>query len=805
MSMARKKQKQEYIPYGLTVLEVNERIAEGKTNVSVKSNLKSPWKIISSNLFSYFNLILALIALLLLSIGSYENMWFVVIALANTLIGIFQEFKARSIIKKLSLITESKVVVIREGLEVEISVDEVVVDDLFLLNSGRQIITDSIVENGVLSVNEANLTGESNSIVKAEGDELLSGSFVVNGKAYCRANRVGKDNYIDSLQAKVKTLSKPKSVILTSLRKLLKLIGIIIIPLGIMTFLNAYSRSEYDYLPDFIANEELYRNALVKMAGSMVAMVPSGLFLLTTLTFATSVIKLAKHKTLVQELYSIETLARVDTLCLDKTGTITDGTMKVVKVEKIDNPPIEIDDYDYPKIKGLIASMNHALDDENQTALALQDYFGSDQKYKVKNVVKFDSQNKYSIVEFKEGVFVLGAPEMIMRSKYRTIKKQVEIYAFQGHRVLLLAEGSNIKDDKISGTVKPLALVIIDDNIRESAVSTIQQFNSAAVNVKVISGDNAITVSEIAKRASVLDADKYISLEDVADEDLEEAALNYNVFGRVKPNQKKLLIKHLQNHDRKVCMIGDGVNDILALKQADVSVSLASGTDASRNISHFVLLTDDFQALPRVVKEGRQIVSNMEKASVLYLVKTLYTILLTFILLFTTRIYPFEPVQMVVIETFIIGFPSFFIALEPNNRRFSGVFIKNVMKNVLPGALIIIANLLAVFWVSSAFNLLNEKEISTVGIIAATFAYWMVLVIVSHPLNLWKTILVLTSAAVSIVAFTLPGLRDFFKLSEFTVPSFLLLLLLMESSYIIFSIYRKELIRFWPQGKNFSP
>ncbi len=800
--MAKKTTKNEYIPFGLSVIEVNERKNAGQVNISVKSNLKSPWKIISSNLFSYFNLILSLIAILLLSIKSYENMWFVVIALANTLIGIFQEFKARSIIKNLSLITESKVTVIREGIELEVSVSEVVIDDVFFLSSGKQVITDSVIEDGVLSVNEANLTGESHSVVKNPGSQLLSGSFVINGEAYCRATAVGKDNYIESLQSKVKMLAKPKSIILNSLRKLLKLIGIIIVPLGIMTFLNAYGRSSYDYLPDFIANDELYREALVKMAGSMIAMVPSGLFLLTTMTFATSVIKLAKHKTLVQELYSIETLARVDTLCLDKTGTITDGTMKVEKFEKIDNPPINIDDFNYANIKSIIASMNNVLRDKNQTAQALNDYFGNEKKYNPLSVVKFDSQNKYSLVEFKEGIFAIGAPEMVLKTKYAKIKKQVEAYALQGKRVLLFAQVAKIKDEKIAGDVRPIAIVVIDDNIRQSAVSTIQKFNSAQVNVKVISGDNAITVSEIAKRASVLDAHKFISLEDVKDEDLEKIALNYNVFGRVKPYQKKLLIQHLQNNSRKVCMIGDGVNDILALKQADVSVSLASGTDASRNISHLVLLTDDFSALPRVVKEGRQIVSNMEKASVLYLVKTLYTILLTFILLFTTRIYPFEPVQMLIIETFIIGIPSFFIALEPNNRRFEGVFIKNVLKNVLPGSLIIIANLLAVFWVSSAFNLLDSREISSVGIIAATFAYWLVLVNVSSPLNPRKTVLILSSAAISIFAFTLPGLREFFKLVEFTVPSFLLLLLLMESSYIIFSIYKKELLKFWPQNRN---
>jgi len=796
--LAKKKIQNDYQAFGLTSLEVNERINRKQTNKTVKSNLKSPWKIISSNLFSYFNLILAIIAMLLVSIGSYENVWFVVIALANTLIGIFQEFKARAIIKKLSLITDSKATVVREGIEIEIAVDEVVIDDIFMLSANKQIITDSIIEAGVLSVNEANITGESHSIVKTVGDTLLSGSYVINGEAYCKATAVGKDNYIESLQAKVKTLAKPKSIILNSLKLLLKYIGIIIVPLGLMTFYGAYKNSNFDYLPEFMNNTELFYNAITKMAGSMVAMVPSGLFLLTTMTFATSVIKLAKSKTLVQELYSIETLARVDTLCLDKTGTITDGTMKVEKFEFINNPPLAIDNFNEGVIKKLMSSMNLALNDKNQTAEALTDYFGKENYYKVKSIVSFDSQNKYSLVEFSEGIFAIGAPEMIYKSKYAKIKKQVENYAEQGKRVLLLAQVSSIKQEKIAGEVRPIAIIIIDDNIRSSAIQTIQQFNAAAVNVKVISGDNAMTVSAIAKRASIIDADKFISLDDVADSELEQIALNYNIFGRVKPHQKKLLIEHLQSHGRKVCMIGDGVNDVLALKQADVSVSLGSGTDASRNISHLVLLTDDFAALPKVVKQGRQIVSNLEKAAVLYLVKTLYTILLTVILLFTTNIYPFEPVQMFVIETFMIGVPSFFIALEPNNRRFNGNFLVNVMKSVLPGAFIIVANLLAVFWVSSAFNIVYEAEISTVGIIAATFAYWLVLVNVATPLNWPKTILIFASAIVSIIAFTLPGLREIFKLVDLSTASFLLLLLLMETSYIIYSVFKKDLIKFWP-------
>lgn len=788
------------VPFGLTLEEVNLRKSQHQVNTSQKSNLKTPWKIISSNVFTYFNMLLSIIALLLISIGSYKNLWFIVIALINTLIGIIQEFKARKTIMNLSLLSDSKVKVIRQGIEIEINVEEIVLDDVYKLEAGKQIIADSVVIEGAITVNEANLTGESDSISKEEGMQLLSGSFVVSGEAYVKTTAVGKDNYIETLQTKVKTLSKPKSVILNSLRRLLKVIGIIILPLGLMTFYNAFLRSNYDYLPDFILNSALYQEALVSMAGSMVAMVPSGLFLLTTMTFATSVIKLAKHKTLVQELYSIETLARIDTLCLDKTGTITDGTMSVDFFEMIDNPIYTIEDYTEKEIKNIVSTMNHALNDQNQTSLALRTYFGEKKKYQVIQAIDFDSMNKYSIVEFEGGIYVLGAPEMILLKQYSRIRKQVERYASQGKRVLLLAESEKLKDDKINGKIRPISLIVLNDNIRESAIKTINDFNESGINVKVISGDNAMTVSEVARRAGVIGADKYISLEGIPDEELENIANEYQVFGRVTPNQKKLLVSFMQAHQHKVCMVGDGVNDILAMKQADTSVSLASGTDASRNISHFVLLDNNFSTIPQVVGEGRQIVSNMEKASVLYLVKTLYTIILTFILLMTDNIFPFQPIQMVVIETFIIGIPSFFIALEPNNKQFKGNFLVNVFKNVLPGSLIIIANLLGVYIFASFFQFEADQNInrmiSTVGIIAATFAYWLVLVNISTPLNKLRTIIILFSLITSALSFGI--FHDMLGLYPLDTSSVLMMLLLMETTYISFSIYRRSLIKFWP-------
>ncbi len=791
------KRKNDKHPFGLTIDEVNQHILEGKTNKTETSNVKSIGRILSDNIFTFFNMLLAILAILMLSIRSYENMFFVIIATANMLIGIFQELKARKIIMRLSLINESDVKVIRQGIHVKIPVDELVLSDVYYLEAGRQIIADGKIITGNLTVNEANITGESEPVSKEEGDKILSGSFVVSGDAYARSTAVGDDNYVEQLSAKVKNIGKPKSVILKSLNQLLRVIAIIIIPLGILTFYNAFESSGMDYLLDFINTPDQYQNALKKMAGSMVAMVPSGLFLLTTLAFANSVIRLSKHNTLVQELYSIETLARVDTVCLDKTGTITDGTMDV---EKVVTPEYQSHDFsktheDY-NVNKIIASMNHELNDNNQTALALQTYFGRKQYYEEKQIVPFRSDKKYSICEFDHGIFALGAPETAFYGHYTQIKPQVEAYASDGKRVLALVRTERIRNDKVSGKKEIIALIIMSDNIRDNATETLDAFNASGVELKVISGDNAVTVSEVAKRAGVNHAEKAISLEDVKDKDLPKIALEHTIFGRVRPEQKRIIIDTLKKNNHKVAMIGDGVNDILALKHADCSVAIAGGAEAARNISHLVLLDNDFSSIPKVIKQGRQIVSNMERASVLYLVKTVYTVLLTIILLMTSRIYPFEPVHMFVIETFIIGIPSFFIALEPSNRKFKGNFLINVFKRVIPGALLVIMNLLGVYIFAGFWANITEDEISTVGILAATFAYFLVLVNVCTPMNWFKSAIVIFAGISSFMAFML--FNDLFKLTPLSMPSFLLLLLLFETTYILVSMFKGRLIKFWP-------
>jgi len=797
------------IPKGLTVLEVAIRFEKGQVNYQSHPNLKSVGGIFASNIFSYFNLILVVLALLLLSIRSFENMVFVIIMVLNTSIGIIQELKARKTIMSLSLLSQPTAMVRRQGLEVEVATDELVLDDIYLLQGGKQIVADSILLNGELTVSEANITGESDPIVKKMNDKVLSGSFVISGTADALIFAVGNDNYIETLSDKIRTLGKPNSEILISLKRLLQFIGVIIVPLGLMTFYTAFMKSEIDYLPDFLSNSELYHDALKKMAGSMVAMVPSGLFLLTTITFASSVVKLSKHHTLVQELYSIETLSRVDLICLDKTGTITDGTMKVdsyvwIEPDKeepaVDLPIEEEIHLDSVKpsvdINTIIASMNYALKDNNQTADALKKYFGTKRKLRSKVVLPFESANKYSAVTFDEGTYAIGAPELVYKGKYMHIRKQVEKYARQGKRVLLFAKAGAIGDKKITGNVEPIALVLINDTIRHTAKATLDEFQEAGVGIKVISGDNAMTVSEVAARAGVPKANKYISLEKIDDDKLREICEEYTVFGRVTPHQKQVLIETFKQNKHKVAMIGDGVNDVLALKAADCSVAIASGSEAARNISHLVLMNDDFASLPKVVKQGRQIVNNMQNASVLYLVKTMYTILLTLIVLSTANIYPFEPVQMFVIETFIIGIPSFFIALEPNEARFEGKFMRNVFKNVIPGTLLVIANLIGVYYFASQWPSITQGEISTVGIIAATFAYLLVLVNVSQPLNKRRSFIVITAGLISAFCFVVLG-QQFFKLSALTIPSILLLILLMQSTYLIMSIYHRKLIKFW--------
>ncbi|MBN2504254.1 MAG: HAD-IC family P-type ATPase [Bacilli bacterium] len=781
---------------GLSIEAVNERYAKGLYNQSTKSNLKSVAKIVSDNLFSYFNLILTLLAILLISIGSYENLFFVIVMLLNTGIGTFQELKARSTIKRLSLLSQPTATVLREGITIEIPIEKIVIDDICLLESGKQIVADAEVLEGFLSVNEANLTGESEPMVKQQTDKVYSGSYVISGNAMTRIIAVGKDNYIETLSAKVKTLSHPKSVILGSLKRLLKLIGIIIIPLGLMTFYNVYMQSTFDYLPDFLQVPELYQNALKKMAGSMVAMVPSGLFLLTTITFASSVVKLGKHKTLVQELYSVETLARIDTICLDKTGTLTDGSMEVEATEPLGETEDSVVHTDYDDINYIIASMNYALKEKNPTGIALAEYFGIKRKYRAKSILPFSSENKFSAVTFDKGTYVIGAPEMIFKGKYGRIRKHVEKQARKGKRVLLLANAKGFEDQKLTGPVSAIALILLNDHVRDSAFATLTEFYASGVNIKIISGDNHLTAADVAKRAGVKDADKSISLAGLSDEEVIAAAHENTVFGRVKPEQKRLLIRTLQTSGSKVAMVGDGVNDILALKAADCSIAMTSGSESARNISHLVLLDNDFASLPKVVKEGRQIVNNLERASVLYLVKTVYTILLTIILLLTRNIYPFEPVHMFVIETFIIGIPSFFIALEPNESRFHGSFLRNVFKNVIPGALLIVLNLLGVYVFARFWPSITDGEISTVGIIAATFAYLLVLVNVTTPLNRNRSIIVISAGIASAFCFIVLG-QTYFKLEQMSVPSVLLLILLMETTYVLMSIAKKQLVKFW--------
>ncbi|MDD4090807.1 MAG: HAD-IC family P-type ATPase, partial [Acholeplasmataceae bacterium] len=570
---------------GLTKEDVNIRKQLNYVNKTAKGSSKTVLGIILTNIFTFFNIVNISIAAMLISIQSYKHLFFMIIITLNTVIGIFQEIKAKKTIDRLSLISNPKALVLREGEKEEIAIDEVVLNDLIFLKIGNQIIADCIVREGFVEVDESLLTGESDPIGKQKGDKLLSGSYVVSGNCLAEAVKVGKDAYVESLTKKAKQYKKPNSDLIKSLKIIITTIGIFIIPVGIGLFFVQYNQGIN------------YPTAIEKTAGAMIGMMPSGLFLLTSVALAVGVIRLAQNNTLVQELYCIETLARVDTLCLDKTGTITDGTMEVKETIFLS------EDKKYHPDK-IIPHLMAYLEDNNQTSLALVEKFGiSKRPRKANKVVSFSSQRKYTAVEFNQlGTFALGAPEFILwQGNYLDIKKEVEKEARKGYRVLLLAHSEEALTNEKLPKMTPLAFVLLEDTVRNDAIATIEYFNTHNVDVRVISGDNALTVSQIAKRAGVPNADKYISLENLDDKEVVESASKYQIFGRVSPEQKKLLIQALKASGKTVAMTGDGVNDILALKEADASIALASGSEAARNASHLVLLDSNFSSMPKVV------------------------------------------------------------------------------------------------------------------------------------------------------------------------------------------------------------
>ena len=671
---------------GLSADQVQERVLKGQTNETPNTNVKTIRSILVENIFTFFNILCFVIAIILVVINiiykqAWSNIFFMITIMINIIIGIVQEIRAKKTIEKLSLLTAPVVKVVRDGAEQNIPMEQVVIDDIIVLSTGKQIVADCVVVEGNIEVNESVLTGESLPIKKKVGDTLLAGSFVVSGHCHARAEKVGANNYIQQLAATAKKYRKPKSELFNSLKIIIKVIGILIVPITVLMYLNSSVQANGDVVA-----------AITTTAGSAIGMIPAGMFLLCSVSLTVSVIKLARKKALVQDLYCVEMLARVNVLCLDKTGTITDGTMKVFNCVQLTNTD--------QTIKRIMGSMLSALGDNNQTSQALINYFGYNKEMTPVITIPFSSSRKLSAVTFDgNGTYIMGAPEFVIPNmKDEKLQTMIEQYAKDGYRTFLLAHTpKSISKDTIPDDREAIALIILEDHIREDAAKTIAWFRDNGVKVKIISGDNPLTVSEIAKRVGVEGTDAFISLDGLNEKQVIAAANKYTVFGRVTPEQKALLIKTIKSEGNTVAMTGDGVNDILALKEADCSIAMASGNEAVRSVSHMVLLNSDFSSMPDTVVEGRKVINNVQKASSLFFMKTLFSIIFSISVIILAQPYPFTTSMLLMLEWFVIGVPSFILAFLPNDKPIQGKFIYNLIKNALPGAIALCLNVAAVY------------------------------------------------------------------------------------------------------------
>ncbi len=735
---------------GLTEEEARVLYSEGKHNETVEASSETDRDIVKKNILTYFNLVFAVIAVLLIIVGSFRDLTFLPIIIANTLIGIVQEIRSKRVIDKLTMLNAPVATVLRDGRLREIQAENLVLGDVVVFKSGNQICADAIIISGQVSVNESLLTGEADEITKHEDDELLSGSFVVSGTCYARLSRVGKDSYISKLTMEAKTIEhKEESNIVRELNKIVGFAGIVIIPIGIILF----------YQQFFVQGETL-RVSVQAMVASVIGMIPEGLFLLASVTLALSAMRLANKKVLLHNMKSIETLARVNVLCVDKTGTITDGTMKVDAVEVLKSSK-----KDLKEITALISSFVAASASDNATMEALKDFFKEPSNKKVSSVSGFSAEFKYSGVNFEDSSYILGAPEFILKDSYEEYEERINEYAQKGLRVLVFGKYSKVVDGKaLTGKTTPYALIILSNPIRDTAEETFNYFESQGVEIKVISGDNPLTVSEVSKRAGIQNYSKYIDASTLkTDEDIERAIMNYTVFGRVTPEQKRKFVNALQKNDRVVAMTGDGVNDVLALKDADCSIAMASGSDAAKQIAQVVLLESDFSKMPEVVREGRQVVNNLERSGSLFLVKNIFSFLISILAIFWGVKYPLEPAQISLISMFTIGVPAFFLSQVPNEDLISGSFIKNVMYKAVPGGLVDTFVVAAMVVFATIFNA-SSSDISTASTVLLAMVGLMVLYNISKPMDKYKIVIFIGCALGLFISFIF--LKDLWGIAE---------------------------------------
>ncbi|EMF0177885.1 cation-translocating P-type ATPase [Enterococcus hirae] len=760
---------------GLTDEQVAERVYAQATNETIDPSFKTNKQIVLQNIFTYFNLIFIVLAVLLCLVSSYKNLTFLPVILANTGIAIYQEIRSKKILDNLSVLNAAKVTVVRNGAANKIDMEELVLDDVILLETGQQIPADGYVLDGKLQVNEALLTGEADEIVKEVDDYLMSGSFVVSGKAYVRLDKVGYDSYISQLTAKAKKMGGgEQSEMIASLNKLIKWIGIIIIPIGITLFSQSY-----------FFNGNTIKESVVAMEAALIGMIPEGLYLLTTIALAMSAARLAKQRVLLHDMKSIETLARVNVLCVDKTGTITENQMSVQKLVIAKNEQAE---QQATRIQELISDYAKAMANDNATMQAIKTYFNKPTDQEPLSILPFSSVQKFSSVTFADGVYVLGAPEMVLRERFETVKNEFNQYADQGYRVLVFGSYQGILSEALlEAEVIPLAYLLIANPIRKEAPDTFAYFKEQGVAIKVISGDNPQTVSTVALQAGIANADQYIDVSQLAEEDYLSAVEKYTVFGRVKPEQKMQFVQLLKQKNT-VAMTGDGVNDILAMKEADCSIAMASGNEATIQAAQVALLDSDFSRMPEIVAEGRRVVNNIERSASLFLVKNIFSFLLSVFSVLFALTYPLEPSQITLISLFTIGLPSFLLALEENKNRIEGKFIVNVLEKAIPGGLTDMT-VVGTLVVGGVILHLNKTDVSTASTMLLTAVGFLVLYKICHPLNQFRGRIILFCAAG--ILFSVVFLHKLFSISAISPVSILLLLILFFAADSIFRQYSR--------------
>lgn len=765
------------IQEGLSSEDVKKRQKKNLVNYDTSVPTKSIKKILFDNFFTIFNFLNLFLGIIVFMAGSFKNMIFLSVVIINTAISTIQEIHSKKVVDRLSVLASSKARVIRDEKRQEISINEIVIDDVLEFKTGSQIATDSIILKGTVQVNESFLTGEPDSIEKKEGDVLLSGSYIVSGNCAAKVIHVGEENYTAKISKDAKYVKKVNSEIMTSLNKIINFLTSAIIPIGIALFIVQLN----------VENLSL-QSAVTKTVAAIIGMIPEGLVLLTSTVLAVSVVRLSKSKVLVQELYCIETLARVDTLCLDKTGTLTEGIMEVKDY-------IPINDSD-TNMKNILSNISKFSEDENSTINAIKDYFKdvTNEFVPVKKYA-FSSKNKWSAITFEnQGSYIIGAPEFILKNNFKKYENTINKYT-KDYRVLVLAHTqSKIEKGNLPLDTDIIGLLLITDKIRKEAKDTLEYFYKQDVNIKIISGDNPITVSKIAKQVGVKNYDKYIDMSKITDKDsMLDIATNYTVFGRVTPTQKKELVLALKSKGKTVAMTGDGVNDVLALKAADCSIAMQNGSDATKNVAQLVLLDSNFASMPKVVAEGRRTINNIQRSASLFLVKTIYSTILALMFLFMGEAYPFVPIQLTLISTVTIGIPSFILALEPNNARIRGNFLRNVISKSLPTGITVALNIFIISILNKC-NIISNDHYSSLCVIATSICGLILLFTLTRsrknedtifPFSIFRMLIALSMSALLIFGVTYLG--NFFNIA-YIVPILDKIAFIVIGSIIIFII-----------------